>query len=890
MKKSAACLAILLAAAPALSLRAADLTTGYTIGSGLLAPSGQTLFVDNAAVGGGDSDNPNWVAEVKNLWQPGDLVSLTGIAFAMPGGSNTASGTMTFTFYDLGGDDTFGGAANETNHGSASATLNWPGTAGAYYVNFDSPLTFLAGSTGIAVHVQNSAALRVKVNTTGLAPGVVRRVLTTGVAVGGTNPNFRMSLAGTVAASLTWHGGAGNDWDAIALNWNGGNAPYADGQPVIFNDSAVSASPATINLAAAHQPFAVSVLNDQLEYAFTGSPLAGPAVLAKGGPGVLGLLSPNLHSGGTSVAGGRLRAGDDGAPGSGTLTLAGGTLSSDGPTARGFANPLLVSANSGLGHADDNGPLTFSGAVDFGGAARSLAVASDVVLEGTLGNGGLMTKSGLGTLTLRGDGSQTAGNWQIGAGDLVVDGAAISRTVGGIRLACQVPDGTSRLRVINGAVVTAPAGSNARVGSGDAFIGNASATNILEITGAGSALLIGGIVPMGGSGIAATLTVADGATLATFAITNGGAAVKTVNLDNATLEAVADSPAFLQGMNTTTLLAGGATIDTAGFAITIAQAMDGAGGLAKTGTGTLTLGGANSFAGPLAVDEGVLLVNGDQSGAAGAVTVAAGAALGGTGTVGGHTTYQGGAAARFTKDPAAADSPLHFSGDLTLSDTGVTVDIPGEIPLGNGTYLLAVVAGGLSGAPAALPQLTGAGLIASATAAIEVAGGEIRLVVSGGTADPYDAWAGPGGFNLAGGKFDDDDGDGSPNALEFLLNGDPTDPADKGLLAPLVQDASAPAGDEFTLVAAIRRGALFAPAGSAQSATIGGIVCTVTGGATPGAAAGTVTHAGASDTAPAATGLPSLAETAWEYHTFSLDAAAGLGGRGFLRIEAAQAP
>ena len=48
-----------------------------------------------------------------------------------------------------------------------------------------------------------------------------------------------------------------------------------------------------------------------------------------------------------------------------------------------------------------------------------------------------------------------------------------------------------------------------------------------------------------------------------------------------------------------------------------------------------------------------------------------------------------------------------------------------------------------------------------------------------------------------------------------------------------------------------------------------------------------VSHAaGPSNTAPAATGLPDLTGTAWEYHTFKLDASEGLGSKGFLRAKA----
>jgi autotransporter-associated beta strand protein len=64
-------------------------------------------------------------------------------------------------------------------------------------------------------------------------------------------------------------------------------------------------------------------------------------------------------------------------------------------------------------------------------------------------------------------------------------------------------------------------------------------------------------------------------------------------------------------------------------------------GIIKSGDGTLELTGTNTYTGPTSVNAGALLVNGNNSAATGAVTVAAGATLGGTGTIGGLTTIDG---------------------------------------------------------------------------------------------------------------------------------------------------------------------------------------------------------------------------------------------------------
>lgn len=62
------------------------------------------------------------------------------------------------------------------------------------------------------------------------------------------------------------------------------------------------------------------------------------------------------------------------------------------------------------------------------------------------------------------------------------------------------------------------------------------------------------------------------------------------------------------------------------------------GGLEKVGTGILTLTADNTFTGATSVLKGVLLINGDQSAATGATSVASNATLGGEGTLGANVT------------------------------------------------------------------------------------------------------------------------------------------------------------------------------------------------------------------------------------------------------------
>jgi hypothetical protein len=164
-----------------------------------------------------------------------------------------------------------------------------------------------------------------------------------------------------------------------------------------------------------------------------------------------------------------------------------------------------------------------------------------------------------------------------------------------------------------------------------------------------------------------------------------------------------------------------------------------------------------------------------------------------------------------------------------------------------------------------------------------------QIALVAGSSSPFSSWI--NGFASLTDPDDklpeaDPDDDGVNNLAEFALNGDPADGANNGLTAMLVQDATAPAGDELTLIVAARRGAIFGPGPNGTStATKDGVKYTAEGSLDLAFPAENVTHAGASDTAPAATGLPSLVGEDWEYHTFSLDSSEGLPDSGFLRIK-----
>ena len=130
------------------------------------------------------------------------------------------------------------------------------------------------------------------------------------------------------------------------------------------------------------------------------------------------------------------------------------------------------------------------------------------------------------------------------------------------------------------------------------------------------------------------------------------------------------------------------TVDVTGSrVITLPNDIAGPGGLTKTGTGTLVLAAANTYAEETAVNAGALLLTVTGS-AAGPVSVAGGATLGGSGTIGGTVNVAAGGTL------APGDSSMLATGPLTLNAGSVlAIDIR-EATAGSG-YDQVRVSGGV---------------------------------------------------------------------------------------------------------------------------------------------------------------------------------------------------
>lgn len=320
----------------------------------------------------------------------------------------------------------------------------------------------------------------------------------------------------------------------------------------------------------------------------------------------------------------------------------------------------------------------------------------------------------------------------------------------------------------------------------------------------------------------------------------------------------------------------------------------------KDGSGTLTLTGASTYTGTTRVLAGRLLVNGDNSAANGAVTVASGATLGGTGTLGGAVTVENaGVLAPGASIESLATGSLTLDGALEVeyaaADPGIidTVIVTGDIVLGAtselrlqplavnstlpaGPHVIATSTGTVTGTFASI-----SGLPAGYIVDYAYNGNSIALV-PGGFGQAYSDWAAANG--LTGGAAQpaaDPDADGHTNAEEFALDSNPASPADSGKVSVTV--AAVGAENALVITLPVRAGTVFTGA-AAQAGSKDGIAYTIQGSDD----LSDWTTMVISEVTPAiSAGLPALSGPGWTYRSFRTPGPVSADSRDFLRVRTA---
>lgn len=591
------------------SLSAGTPSGGLTkLGSGTLALTGFNTYTGNTVISNGTlALNPTSMAGGGAfVLAGGATLSLTNFGGGMPVSAliMNPSGTGTLQFNFPVGNPNVASIQGGSLNAQGQVVIN---ISGSGFATGLWPLITFTNATGLAnIHLGS------------IPPGIAASLVTSSTSI-------QLNIT-SVGKNLEWSGATGSNWDTTSLNWydlGNGNNPtnYSQGplygDIVTFDDGLASNS--VINLTVPVVPVSITVNSSANNYMFAGpGRISGVGTLIKNGSTQLTLGTSNDFSGGTALNQGTIYAGADQALGSGPVTMAGfTTLSSDSTTPRTLSSPIVQTADAGvvLGDTLNNGTLFLAGNFDLGGGAtRTLNFNSDVVISGSLTDGGIAVKTGPGAMIMRGISSQSSLTSQQ-QGDVIIDGGQFT-SLDGWRIQNTWPSTTIRLVVTNGGVFNVSSGTNTgnlRVGLAG---GDSTANNILDIYGTvnmtpTTATVNGNnAVSLGLSGANDILYLRAGGRLLTRSLFGASPGNAEAHFMGGTLTAIANDSGLITGLTNAYMENGGLTIDTTNYSVTVPQPLlaSGNGGLTKAGAGTLALTGASTYTGSTVVNAGKLVL------------------------------------------------------------------------------------------------------------------------------------------------------------------------------------------------------------------------------------------------------------------------------------------
>ena len=247
--------------------------------------------------------------------------------------------------------------------------------------------------------------------------------------------NSQVILKVTGVDSLIWTGAASNAWDVNnSLNWKLVSAlpatvptKFYDADVITFDDTS---SIGNITLSGDIKPSSITVNNNVTNYAFSGASIGGSASLTKSGTASLNLTGSHGFTGPVDIQGGRVIT-------STSSSLGGGSTAAK----LGAGATLQATATYSL-----------SRAVQLTGGAAGIETDSGatLTLASAFNGGGVLTKSGDGTLRVQGYGGGTFGGTSV-----VVDGGTLQMAGGAFNANIGMPS----ITVNTGAALVIPSGS-----------------------------------------------------------------------------------------------------------------------------------------------------------------------------------------------------------------------------------------------------------------------------------------------------------------------------------------------------------------------------------------------------------------------------------------------
>ncbi|MPV57764.1 autotransporter outer membrane beta-barrel domain-containing protein [Burkholderia sp. HI2761] len=664
--------------------------------------------------------------------------------------------------------------------GSTNVTINLDSTATGSYVLTSTPTPF---SVDTSSAITNNGNLSMSGNGTGVAN---RGAVLLGVNNGNTLTNTAtgvISTTGTYNDGMAANGNnntlvnngtittTGNNSYGMTAAWGQSN-PGASGNRIV-NTGTVTTS--------GNNARAASLLGGNGTITNSGTLTSNgrdaPAVYMQGNNDTL-VNSGTIQTTGTATSGGSVDA------------VVSNTLgSSFTATITNQAGGRIIS-NNGIGVRSTNGATTITnaGLIQGGGGTAIQGGSGNVTLilqtgsqiVGTANGGG-----GTNTVTLQGTG--TASNAFTNFQSLTMAGTDWTWAGTGAFSTALVQSGTLNLTGTLGTttasvVATVNAGATLQANasnlplsvtdnglvrfqqdSAGTYTGTIGGSGAVEKTGAG--MLTVAPTAAGGNTYSGGTMITQG-TLSIAADNALGASAGSLTFNGGTLQL--GSAFNVAAGRAASITSNNGTIDTQGFNSTLTQGITGAGSLTKLGSGTLTLNGANSYAGGTNVNAGTVIVGDGTSASAalsggGPVSVASGATLGGYGSVTGNVTNNGtiSVANALASLAGGATGNFQISGNLTnaglvqLGGSGVgnTLTVVGNYVGQNATIALNTTLAG-DGAPSDKLIVSGGAASGASTLKVTNVGGagaqtvadgiQVVQATNGGTTSA-------GAFSLSGG-------------------------------------------------------------------------------------------------------------------------------------------
>lgn len=578
-----------------------------------------------------------------------------GTISAVLGGTSIAFAKNTGGTLNLNSVNAFTGATNVNagtlNYGVSNALSSGNLTANGGIINLGTysdtvgTVTLTSGEINSTTGVLTGTSYAVASGTaSAILAGAVNLTKTTAgtVTLSGTNTYTGITTisGGTLSISSIGNGGvAGNLGQATNA---AANIVFNTGTATLqYTGSTASTDRSYTTTTALTAQF--DIINRSATLTWSGSGTVTTAPVNKIGPGTLKFSATQGHTGLTTVLQGTLQYGIADMLSNGTVTVNNGTLDINN-----FSDSVgvitLVNDGSIIDGGGSTAVLTTTGSMTLqsgtisariGGTVGTtlnksttdrVTLSGDNSFTGTvislgagylrLGHNNALGASGTGTTTTITSGAvlELVGNITIPATKAFsVSGSGISN-VGAIRnisgtntISANIPLGATNTRINSDAgslTIPTVSGNTFNVlfgGAGDITVSGAISTTTGTLTKDGA-----GVLTLSGVNTYTGTTTISGGTIAASSTDSLGTGVSsnTLIFNGGTLRA---NGTITSPSTRAITLTGDATFDTNGNSITINGTVGSAGGLTKTGTGTLTLGNTTTVGGDLTISTGTLV-------------------------------------------------------------------------------------------------------------------------------------------------------------------------------------------------------------------------------------------------------------------------------------------